>query len=117
MNEKSSGQVTIAPDVLVTIVQLTTRDIPGVYAMTTNWSRDVSRLLGGVNVGDGVQISVHEDSVSIDVYVIVEQNTTMLELARRIQKEVARAVQEMTGMGIQEVNVHITDVHYAPVES
>ncbi|MBN1582066.1 MAG: Asp23/Gls24 family envelope stress response protein [Anaerolineae bacterium] len=116
MNEKSSGQVTIAPGVLVTIVQLTTRDVPGVHAMTANWSRDVSRFFGGVNVGDGVQIRVHEDGVTIDVYVIVEQNASMLQLARRIQKEVARAVQEMTGMRIQEVNVHISDVCYTPAE-
>ena len=116
MNEKASGQVTIAPGVLVTIVQLTTQDIPGVHAMTTNWSRDVSRFFGGVNVGDGVQIRVHEDDVTIDVYVIVEQNASMLQLARRVQNEVARAVQEMTGMGIQEVNVHITDVYYSPAK-
>jgi uncharacterized alkaline shock family protein YloU len=112
VNEKASGQITIAPGVLVTIVQLTTQDIPGVHEMTTNWTRDVSRFFGGVNIGDGVQIRVHEDGVAIDVYVIVEQSASMLQLSRRVQKEVARAVKEMTGMGIQEVNVHITDVHY-----
>ena len=116
MNEKASGQVTIAPGVLVAIVQLTTQDVPGVHAMTANWSRDVSRFLGGVNVGDGVQIQVHKEGVAIDLYVIVEQNASMLQLARRIQKEVARAIKEMTGMGIQEINVHITDVYYATEE-
>jgi uncharacterized alkaline shock family protein YloU len=117
VNDKTRGQVTVAPGVLVTIVQLTTQDIPGVHAMTTNWTRDVSRFFGGVNVGDGVQIHVHENSVSIDLYIIVEQSASMLQLARRIQAQVARAVEEMTGMTIRDVNVHITDVHYPPAQS
>jgi uncharacterized alkaline shock family protein YloU len=37
----------------------------------------------------------------------------MLELGRKIQSEVTRAVVEMVGMEVRAVNVHIEDVHYA----
>ncbi len=112
MNDKAYGQVTIAPEVLVTIVQLTTQDIPGVHQLTANWARGVNRFFGNTGVGAGVHVDVHEHQISIDLYVIVEHSVSMLQLARQIQTQVARAVEEMTGMGIKAVNVHITDVHY-----
>jgi uncharacterized alkaline shock family protein YloU len=38
----------------------------------------------------------------------------MLQLGKRIQAEVTRAIEEMVGMKVKEVNVHIEDVYYAP---
>lgn len=117
MNDKAPGQVTIAPEVLVTIVQLSVQEIPGVHAMTTNWTRDVNRFFGDTRVGDGVQIQVHDGQITIDLFVVVEPQVTMLQLARRIQQEVARAVTEITGIGVRAINVHITDVYYPPTQN
>lgn len=117
MNEKAPGQVTIAPEVLVTIVQLSVQEIPGVHAMTPNWTRDVNRFFGDTRVGDGVQIQVHDGQVTVDLFVVVESQVSMLQLARQIQRQVARAVTEITGMGVRAVNVHITDVYYPPAEN
>ena len=115
--EKVPGTVTIAPEVLVTIAQLTTQDISGVYAMSTDWARDVNRFFGNTHVGDGVQVQVDGDQVTVDLYVIVEHDVNMLQLARSIQSEVTRAIVEMVGMSVRAVDVHIEDVHYAPGES
>ena len=116
MDEKVPGKVTIASGVLVTIVQLTTQEIPGVHEMCAAWTRDVGRFLGDERVGNGVQIRVEDDEITIDVYIIVDHDVSMLQLGRRIQAEVARAVEEMTGMDVKVVNVHIEDVHYPPAQ-
>ena len=112
MDNSVPGKVTIAPEVLVTIVRLTTQEIPGVYGMSTDWTRDVNRFLGNMRVGDGVQVAVKDDRVSVDLYIIVEHDASMLQLGRSIQAEVTRAIEEMVGMEVREVNVHIKDVHY-----
>ncbi|HHD73233.1 MAG TPA: Asp23/Gls24 family envelope stress response protein [Epsilonproteobacteria bacterium] len=44
------GTVTIAPEVLVTIAQLTTQDIPGVHHMSEDWAREVNRFFGNERV-------------------------------------------------------------------
>jgi uncharacterized alkaline shock family protein YloU len=36
----------------------------------------------------------------------------MLSVGRQIQAEVTRAIQEIVGMGVQSVDVHIEDVAY-----
>jgi uncharacterized alkaline shock family protein YloU len=114
--EKVPGTVTIAPEVLVTIAQLTTQDVPGVYAMGTDWARDVNRFFGNTHVGDGVRVKVDGSQVTIDLYVVVEQDVNMLRLGREIQSEVIRAVEEIVGMEVRVVDVHIEDVHYVPEE-
>jgi uncharacterized alkaline shock family protein YloU len=111
------GTVTIAPEVLVTIVRLATEEIPGVHSMSTDWTRDVNRFLGNTSVGDGVQTSVQGEQVSVDLYVVVEPESNMLELGRRIQVEVTRSIEDLLGMQVQDVNVHIEDVYYPLAES
>jgi len=98
-------------------VQLTTQDIPGVYHMNTDWTRDVNRFFGNMRVGDGVQVHVEDNQVSIDLYIVVEQDVSMLQLGRNIQEEVTRAIEETVGMVVKEVNVHIEDVHYELAKS
>ena len=111
------GTVTIAPEVLVTIAQLTTRDIPGVYQMSSYWTRRVNRFFDNAHFGDGVQVQVDMGTVTIDLYIVVSPGYNMLRLGRTIQDHVIRAVEEMVGMPVHEVNVHIEDVHYTPEAS
>ncbi len=111
MNNQATGQVTIAPEVLVTIVELTTQEVPGVYALSPNWTRNVNRFFGSTRVGNGVEIQLVDKQVEIDIYIIVQENVSMLQLGRNLQRQVARAVTEMTGMQVKAVNVHIDDVH------
>jgi uncharacterized alkaline shock family protein YloU len=53
----------------------------------------------------------------VDLYVIVDHDVNMLQLGRTLQSEVTRAIEEMVGMNVRTVNVHIEDVHYATEES
>jgi uncharacterized alkaline shock family protein YloU len=117
VSESVPGTVTIAPEVLVTIVRLATEDIPGVHAMSTDWTRDVNRFLGNTNVGEGVQTRVQGERVSVDLYIVVEPEVNMLELGRRVQAEVTRSIEDLLGMEVQDVNVHIEDVYYPLAES
>jgi uncharacterized alkaline shock family protein YloU len=104
------GKTTIAPEVLLTIAKLSALAVPGVVR--------TSPVPGGVNrlfqrgLSDGVQIEVKEQAVVVAVYLIVEPNLNVREVSRGVQAEVARAVQEMVGMDVLAVNVHIEDVAY-----
>jgi uncharacterized alkaline shock family protein YloU len=111
--ETIPGAVTIAPEVLVTIAQLATQDISGVHKMSADWTRQVNRFFGNERVGDGVQVQVEGNKVGVDLYIVVKHDVDMLQLGKTIQAEVTRAIEEMVGMDVRAVNVHIEDVHYA----
>ena len=109
MKEKL-GKVIIAPSVLVTIARLTALSTPGVVRMSPGWTDSMGRLLRRRGPGDGVRIEVEDDTVGVDLYIIVEQDVNMLKLSQEIQAEVNRAIHDMVGMEVKEVNIHIQDV-------
>lgn len=109
-NKETPGKITVSPDVLVTIARLSTLTVPGVSRMAP--------VSGGVNrlfrrgSGDGVRIEIEQNTVFADLYFAVKQDVNIREVSRNVQKQAARAIQEMVGMEIGHVNIHIEDIDY-----
>ena len=102
------GKTTVSPDVLVTIARLSALSVPGVSRM--------AQVPGGVNrlfkrgIGDGVRIEVEDNIVVANLYLILKQHVNIREVSRNVQHQVARALQEMVGMDIGEIEIHIEDI-------
>lgn len=108
MDEKL-GKVTIAPNVLVTIVQKTTVSELGVASLCDNVP-GVKRLLGLHTVGKGVEVNVADNQVTVDVYMIARRDVDLLQMGRSLQSQIVRAIQDIVGMEVLEVNIHIEDI-------
>jgi uncharacterized alkaline shock family protein YloU len=107
---KRLGAVRISPQVLATSARLATMAVPGVVTMHRDLPSDVNRWLKGKSAEDGVRIQVVDDAVSVDLYITAAKNVNLYELGREIQGRVSRAIQDMIGMPVLAVNVHIEDV-------
>ena len=59
-----------------------------------------------------MQISIVNDAVRVELYIIVEPDVNMRGVSQKIQEAVTRAVQDMVGMKVSAVNIHIQDVAY-----
>ena len=105
------GKTTIAPQVLETIARLTTLAVPGVVRMAA--PAGVRRLLRH----DGVEIQVVGNAVHVNLYIVTGAHANMLSVGRQIQAEVTRAIQDMVGMEVRAVDVHIEDVAYPSQET
>jgi uncharacterized alkaline shock family protein YloU len=102
----ATGSVIVAPDVLIRLVSLALREVPGVVRLGS-----VPRARAGLRGGrSGVVAQVAADGVSVDCYLIAEAGTNLLELGTTVQATVAAVIQELVGMLIREVNVYIQDV-------
>ena len=106
------GKTFISPSVLITVAKLAALGVPGVARM--------SPVPGGVNQlfrrgsADGVRLETSGDVVSADLYLVVEKDYNMREVARQVQREVARAVREMVGLEIGRLDVHLEDIDMSP---
>jgi len=104
------GKTTVAPDVLVEIARMAALKVDGVDSMAP--------VSGGVNrlfrrgVVDGVRISVEDDIVFVDLYIILKEGVNIRNTSREVQKMVTRAITEMIGMDVEEVNIHIENIAY-----
>ena len=104
------GKTTVSPDVLITIARLSALGVPGVSRMAAV-SGGVNRLLRR-GAHDGVQIEVEDNTVFADLFLVLKQDVNIREVSRNVQHQVARAVQEMVGMEIGHVDIHIEDIDY-----
>ena len=107
-DQYQQGKTTVSPDVLVTITRLSALSVPGVSRM--------AHVPGGVNrlfkrgIGDGVRIEVEDNVVVANLYLILKENVNIREVSRNVQHQVARALQEMVGMDIGGIDIHIEDI-------
>ena len=104
------GKTTVAPDVLVTIARLSALSVPGVSRMA-NVSGGVNKLFKR-GVHDGVRIEVEDNVIMANLYLILKPDVNIREVSREVQHQVARALQEMVGMDIGEIEIHIEDIDY-----
>jgi uncharacterized alkaline shock family protein YloU len=76
----------------------------------------MAQVSGGVNrlfkrgIGDGVRMEVKDNVVRADLYLILKQDVNIREVSRNVQSQVARALQEMVGMDIGGIEIHIEDI-------
>jgi uncharacterized alkaline shock family protein YloU len=109
-SERPPGKTTVSPDVLISIAKLSALGVPGVSHMAP--------ISGGVNrlfrkgANEGVRIDVEEDTVFADIYLVLKQDVNIREVSRNVQQQVARAIQEMVGMDVGHIDIHIEDIDY-----
>ncbi len=109
------GKTTVSPEVLTAIARMAALGVPGVSALAPV-SGGVNRLFRrGVN--EGVQITLHENTVTADIFLIVKDDVNIREVGRNVQQQVARAIQEMVGMDVAQIDIHIEDIKYEASEA
>ncbi len=101
---QATGNVIVAPNVLMSLVTMALREVPGVARPGV-----VPRARASYR-GDGVAIRRDGDGVYVDCYLVAQADTNLLELGMAAQATVAAVVRELAGMDVREVNIYIQDV-------
>ena len=113
-NTRPPGKTTVAPDVLVDIARMAALKVAGVNAMAPV-TGGVNRLFGR-GISDGVRIKLADDIVFADIYIILDNGINIRDTSRNVQQSVNRAITEMVGMDVGEVNIHIENIAYEDEE-
>ncbi len=103
--------ITIAPSVMLTIAQHATEGVRGVARMG-QIPVAAGRLFSGNPMGNGIVLEITGDTVKADLYVLVRPGANMLETSRAVQQAVKRSMEDLVGMQVSTVNVHVEDVDY-----
>lgn len=111
-----TGSIRIADEVVGIIAGLAATEVPGVAGMSAGLVGGIVEMLGKKNLAKGVKVEVGEREAAVDLYVIVEYGIRIPDVALRVQENVKRAIESMTGLEVVEVNVHIQGVGFAPEE-
>ena len=110
--ENTSEGIQIASDVIAVIAGVAVSEVNGVFAMAGGFAGGITEVLKGKkNLAKGIKVETESNKAKIDVNIIVEYGARIPDVAFEIQNKVKKAVEDMTGLKVEEVNVHIQGVN------
>lgn len=110
------GNIWISDDVIGIIASLTVVEIEGVYSMSGGFARGLANVLGKNDLSRGVKIEKDNKNVKVELYLILEYEYSIPDLAWKIQDKVKRTVEAMTDLNVIEVNIHVQGVNFSKNE-
>ncbi len=110
-SENAIGAVRIANEVVGIIAGLAATEIDGVAGMSGGIVGGIAEVLGRKNFSKGVKVEVGEKQAAIDLFVIMEYGVKIPEVAWEIQTKVKNGIENMTGLEVVEVNVHVQGIN------
>ena len=108
-HDTENGSVSVGTGVFTEIVGTAASNCFGVKGMAAlNLKDGVYHLLRKESMGKGVKVTFHEDdTISIDLHIIVDNGVNLTAVGRSIIKEVSYVVTKCTGTEVRAVNVYI----------
>ncbi len=109
---EGNDTIKISNETVATYAGIAVSEVPGVYGMAGGFAAGITESLSGKkNLAKGIKVEVEEKNAKIDVSIIVEYGARIPEVAFEIQTRVKKSVENMTGLKVLEVNVHVQGVH------
>jgi len=99
--------LSISEEVIATIAEKVVLNVAGVFSLS-----------GGLNVlgkkigTQGIKVDISKKDISLDVYIVVNYGVKIPDIAWEIQDKVKKELENMTGMTVTTVNVHIQGINY-----
>ncbi len=110
------GEVRIAEEVVSIIAGLAATEIEGVASMSGGIGGGIAEVLGRRNLSKGIKVDVGTEEAKIDIFIIVDYGARIPDVAWDIQEGVKKTVENMTGLRVTQVNVHVQGVHFPQKE-
>ena len=126
VNEENKGEVVeleeeiksendgiqISSDVVAVIAGVAVSEVQGVAGMAGGFAGGISEVFSGKkNLAKGIKADIEDGKAKLDVNIIVEYGSRIPDVAFEIQNRVKKSVENMTGLKVEEVNVHVQGVN------
>lgn len=105
------GEVQIADEVVAIIAGLAATEVDGVDAMAGNITNEIISKLGMKNLSKGVKVEVTGKEVKVDLALTLKYGFNIPKTSAIVQERVKAAIENMTGLVVETVNVRIAGVN------
>ena len=110
-NDASLGEVKIADEVVAIIAGLAATEVEGVASMAGNITNELVGKLGVKNLSKGVKVLVTDRSVDVDLALNIDYGYSIMKVSEKVQDRVKSAIENMTGLEVDMVNIRIVNVN------
>ncbi len=103
------GTIRISDKVMAELAKRVCLSVSGVAAMDARFTELLPSVITGEDA-EGVQISVEDNEIRVELYFTVYYGVRVPDLALRVQKEIKDTLKAETGLSVAYVNVNVQDV-------
>lgn len=104
------GHLNISPTAVSTIANQAIHQSYGVVSMASkNFVNGIAERLNKDN-HRGIDITIEEDGITVDAYIIVEYGIRIRSVAESVQNTVKYNIEKTTGKPVKAVNVYVHGV-------
>lgn len=114
MSEKhemlNDGQVKISDEVISIIASIAASEIEGVNSVASGFVDGISSLFTKKNYTKGIKVELKDNDAVIDMTITIDYGFIIHDVAEKVQNQVKREVENMTGLNVTKVNVIVQNV-------
>ncbi len=116
MNNKAT-ELSINTEVLEKMAEIAAKEVSGVAGLAKR-AIDIKGVVKGKNKNPfkGVKVESENGALKLNVYITVEKDALVKEVAEKVQSNVKEKIQNMTGTAVTQVNVSVADVEFEKEE-
>ncbi len=109
------GQIDISNEVIAAVAGGAAIDCYGIVGMASkNQIKDgLTDILRKENFSRGVIVRQDDESINIDMYIIVSYGTKISEVAHNVQTKVKYTLDQTVGLAVDSVNIFVQGVRVA----
>ncbi|MBE6928919.1 MAG: Asp23/Gls24 family envelope stress response protein [Ruminococcaceae bacterium] len=106
----SIGDIRISEDVIASIAALAVAELDGVTLVPAITATDLREIIGKTRLNRGIRVRIADTGITLDVQITVRYGLVVSELARKVQESVSNAVESMTALHVDAVNVNVAGI-------
>lgn len=112
-NEKNEiGNIQISDNAIANIAAIAAKSIDGVVNLDGGAVSSIADVLGVKNESKGIKVVLKDENVSLDINLVVAFGKDIGNVASLVQEKVKEAIENMTGLNVEKVNVNINSIKY-----
>jgi len=108
---KEGDSIRISSEVIAVIAGIVSSDIPGIAGMSGGLVGGIAEKLGRKDLTKGIKVHVDGDNVTIDMNVIAEYGSSIVESTDKLKKSIRGNVEKTTGLKVQAININVLGIN------
>lgn len=98
---QENGSVLISEDVIASIATVAAKEVEGVCGLSGGF---------GKKSGKGLKLNLKESSLDIECNITALYGHSVLDIAKNVQDAVVNAVESMTGLKVDSININVCSI-------
>ena len=108
----NKGRVTCNKNILLSIINLATKEIAGVSSLCDNFGSGLKKVFTN-NYTNGVKIAYGNNGIDVDVYINVLYGYSVPDIAYKVQENIKNGLSSMIDLKINNINVHVQGIDFS----